>query len=52
MLDGGKDFYIAADEPAYTTSLEQNRELDTQLVRYEYTSLTTPSTTHWCSPGC
>jgi len=43
-LDGGRDFFIAADEPAYTASLDQNPELDTQVVRYEYTSLTTPST--------
>jgi oligopeptidase B len=43
-LGGGKDFFIAADEPAYTASLDQNPELDTQVVRYEYTSLTTPST--------
>jgi len=43
-LDGGKDFFIAADEPAYTASLDQNHELDTRIVRYEYTSLTTPST--------
>jgi oligopeptidase B len=43
-LDGGTDFFIAADEPAYTASLDQNPELDTQVVRYEYTSLTTPST--------
>jgi len=43
---GGKDFFIAADEPAYTTSLGQNPEIDTQIVRYEYTSLTTPATVY------
>ena len=43
---GGKDFYIASDEPAYTTSLGMNAELDTQIVRYEYTSLTTPMTVY------
>ncbi len=41
---GGKDFFIGADEPAYTTALGQNPEIDTQVVRYEYTSLTTPAT--------
>ena len=41
---GGKDFFIAADEPAYTTGLGQNPEIDTHIVRYEYTSLTTPNT--------
>jgi oligopeptidase B len=41
---GDEDFFIAADEPAYTTGLGQNAEIDTHIVRYEYTSLTTPST--------
>ncbi len=41
---GGEDFFIAADEPAYTTSLGQNAEIDTHIVRYEYSSLTTPAT--------
>jgi oligopeptidase B len=43
---GGKDFFIAADEAAYTASLGRNPELDTRIVRYEYTSLTTPATTY------
>jgi oligopeptidase B len=42
----GKDFIIAADESAYTTALGQNPEIDTQIVRYEYTSLTTPNTVY------
>ena len=41
---GGEDFFIAADEAAYTTSLGQNAEIDTHIVRYEYSSLTTPDT--------
>jgi oligopeptidase B len=40
-----KAFVIASDEAAYTTSLGTNPELDTKLVRYTYTSLTTPSST-------
>jgi oligopeptidase B len=43
---GGKDFFIAADEAAYTASLGQNPEIDTHIVRYEYTSLTTPATVY------
>jgi len=43
---GAADFFIAADEAAYTASLGQNRELDTHIVRYEYTSLTTPATVY------
>ncbi|MEM9488720.1 MAG: S9 family peptidase [Myxococcota bacterium] len=42
---GGGDFFIAADEPAYATYLGPNRELDSSVVRYVYTSLTTPMTT-------
>jgi oligopeptidase B len=43
---GGADFFIAADEPTYTTSLGQNAEIDTQIVRYDYQSLTTPNTVY------
>jgi oligopeptidase B len=43
---GGRDFFIAADEPAYTTSLGQNAEIDTRIVRYEYESLATPTTVY------
>lgn len=41
---GGKDFYIASDESAYATRLGQNAEIDTDIVRYAYNSLTTPET--------
>src|SRR6202166_3008290 len=40
---GGAEF-IASDEPAYATSISVNTELDTELVRYAYSSLTTPTT--------
>ncbi|MCM2310177.1 MAG: S9 family peptidase [Steroidobacteraceae bacterium] len=43
---GDKDFYIASDEPAYTTELGDNEEVDSGKVRYTYTSLTTPVTTY------
>ena len=43
---GGEDFFIGSDEPAYTTYLGQNAEIDTRVLRYEYTSLTTPYTTY------
>ena len=43
---GGKDFYIGSDEPAYTTDLGVNAEIETRIVRYEYTSLTTPMTVY------
>jgi len=44
--DGSTDFFITADEAAYTTSLGQNAEIDTHIVRYEYTSLTTPNSVY------
>jgi oligopeptidase B len=43
---GGNDFFISADEPAYTTALGQNAEIDTHIVRYHYQSLTTPETVY------
>jgi oligopeptidase B len=41
---GHAEFFIASDEAAYATSLSINPELDTELVRYAYSSLTTPTT--------
>ena len=43
---GGKDFYVKSDEPAYTATLAGTPELDSEVVRYEYSSLTTPVTTY------
>src|SRR6202789_1999478 len=40
------EFFIASDEAAYATSLSVNPELDTDLIRYEYSSLTTPTTVY------
>ncbi len=38
------EFFIASDEAAYATSMSVNPELDSELLRYAYTSLTTPAT--------
>jgi oligopeptidase B len=43
---GGAEFFIASDEAAYAASLSINAELDTELVRYAYSSLTTPLTVY------
>ena len=43
---GASEFFIASDEAAYATSLSVNEELDTDLVRYTYSSLTTPTTVY------
>jgi oligopeptidase B len=40
----GVEFFIASDEAAYATSLSVNAEMDTEIVRYAYQSLTTPTT--------
>jgi oligopeptidase B len=36
------DFYLDFDEQAFTVTLGENAELETEVVRYNYTSLTTP----------
>jgi oligopeptidase B len=40
----GESYHLAADDPAYTMHLGSNPEMDTTLLRYAYTSLTTPTT--------
>ncbi|HKU16586.1 MAG TPA: S9 family peptidase [Steroidobacteraceae bacterium] len=42
----GETFHIAADDPTYTMLLGSNPELETTVLRYVYTSLTTPATTY------
>ncbi len=42
--DSVAGFFIASDEAAYATSMSVNPELDTDLLRYAYSSLTTPTT--------
>jgi oligopeptidase B len=41
---GAAEFFIASDEAAYTTSISVNLELDSAVLRYAYSSLTTPAT--------
>jgi oligopeptidase B len=45
-MDGGAEFFIESAEAAYAMSLSVNAELDTELVRYAYSSLTTPTTVY------
>ena len=42
----GKPSYVRADEPAYTASLGTNPEQNSEVLRYLYTSMTTPQTTY------
>jgi oligopeptidase B len=43
-LNGAAAFFIASGEAAYATSIGVNPELNTPIVRYAYSSLTTPTT--------
>jgi oligopeptidase B len=43
---GAQEFFIASEEPAYTTSLSANPELNSDIVRYTYSSLATPTTVY------
>ncbi len=42
----GAEFFIASDEAAYITAMSVNPELDTDMLRYVYSSLTTPTTVY------
>jgi oligopeptidase B len=44
--DGSREFHLESDEPAYRMALDANEEVDSEVVRYSYTSLTTPRTTY------
>ncbi|MAB79708.1 MAG: oligopeptidase B [Planctomycetes bacterium] len=41
-MNGGDEYQIEFDEPAYTIAATDNPEFDTQFLRYTYSSLTTP----------
>jgi len=41
-----EDFFIASDEASYTTSISSNPEMATEVLRYTYSSLTTPTTVY------
>jgi len=41
-----EDSFIQPDDPTYTFSLAANHEVDTDLVRYSYESLSTPASTY------
>jgi oligopeptidase B len=46
LTAGAAEFFIASDEPAYSMGLSVNPRLDTDVVRYTYSSLTTPTTVY------
>ncbi len=42
----GAEYFIASEEAAYGTTMSVNPEMDTEIVRYVYSSLTTPTTVY------
>ncbi len=44
--DGSEEHYLDFGEPAYLAYLSTNVEFDTPLLRFGYTSMTTPTTTY------
>jgi oligopeptidase B len=45
-MQGGAEFFIESDEAAYVTSMSVTPEMDTEIIRYAYSSLTTPTTVY------
>ncbi|MFD0993607.1 S9 family peptidase [Tenacibaculum geojense] len=41
--DGSEDYYLPFDEETYTAAVYNNPEFDTDIIRYSYNSMTTPS---------
>jgi oligopeptidase B len=44
--DGGADYYLPFQDPTYSAGVGFNPELETRMMRYQYTSLTTPNSTY------
>ena len=43
---GGKDYFVKADDADYTATIGDNREQDTDTLRYDFASLVTPNTVY------
>ncbi|MCF2875004.1 MULTISPECIES: S9 family peptidase [unclassified Tenacibaculum] len=41
--DGSEDYYLPFDEETYSAGVYSNPEFDTDIIRYSYNSMTTPS---------
>ncbi|HEX6832066.1 MAG TPA: S9 family peptidase, partial [Rudaea sp.] len=44
--NGGKEFYVKSDDADYTATIGDNREQDTDTLRYNFSSLITPGTVY------
>jgi oligopeptidase B len=41
-----EEYFVAGDEPAYTMFISANPEMDSEILRYTYSSLATPTTVY------
>jgi len=46
LIKSDGEEYVKADEPAYSMGLSVNAESDSEWLRYDYTSMTTPTTVY------
>ena len=46
LADAGDLYFIGSDEPAYTTFISANPDIDSEIIRYTYTSLATPTSVY------
>ena len=44
--DGAGDEYLEFNDPAYTAGTRSNPDFDTEILRFGYSSMTTPSSTY------
>lgn len=44
--DDNSEYYLDFEEETYTAEISINRDFDTEILRYEYSSLTTPNSTY------
>ncbi|NNC82637.1 MAG: S9 family peptidase [Flavobacteriales bacterium] len=44
--DGSKEYYMEFQDPTYTAYVSANPEFDTQILRYGYSSMTTPNSVY------
>ena len=44
--DGAKDEYLSFNDPAYTAYTSSNPDFDTEILRFGYSSMTTPNSTY------
>lgn len=44
--DDNSEYYLDFEEETYTADISINRDFDTEILRYEYSSLTTPNSTY------